>query len=124
MRWTDDIAIDDFGRIDLNKTVEMLKEVTAYGRTIFVSGQARDVQFRLGTYNAAKIWLNGELVFASEVYHSGEKFDQYIAPAKLKKGENVILLKCLQNEQTQPWAKYWRFQFRITDELGTPITSK
>ena len=38
-------------------------------------------------------------------------------------GENEILLKVCQNEQTQSWTKQWEFNFRITDRTGSAIHS-
>jgi hypothetical protein len=39
----------------------------------------------------------------------------------LRKGSNSILLKILQNEQTQSWAQDYSVQFRITDGSGKAL---
>jgi hypothetical protein len=65
--------------------------------------------------------LNGELILSNEVYHAGNQIDQYNASAKLKAGENVIVVKVCQNEQTEPWAQDWAFQLRVCDSTGKAI---
>jgi hypothetical protein len=35
----------------------------------------------------------------------------------------VILVKCLQNEQTEDWAQNWDFQLRVCDATGTAVLS-
>ncbi len=82
---------------------------------------AQTVEFRLGTSNAWKLWLNGELLFAREEYHRGMFLDQYAVRGKLKPGKNTILLKILQNEQTEDWAQDWSIQFRVCDFSGRAI---
>jgi hypothetical protein len=60
-------------------------------------------------------------VMAHEIYHASEAIDQYVAPAEFREGVNTVLVKCCQNEQTEPWAGEWKFQLRITDPLGKPL---
>jgi hypothetical protein len=82
------------------------------------------VQFRIGSKNAWKLWVNNELIFARDEYHRGKtRVDQFVISGKLKKGSNDVLLKICQNEQTQSWTKQWEFNFRITDLTGTPLPS-
>lgn len=108
-------------RVDFNKAFAPVKEVVGYAVTTFDSDQAQDVELRWGSPNATKVWVNGELVASDKVYHSGDKFDQYTAKAKLKAGENTILVKLVQNEQTQSWTNVWHFELRVCDHLGTAI---
>jgi hypothetical protein len=68
--------------------------------------------------------VNGELVTANRVYHTGMVIDQYQGQAKLKKGKNLILVRISQNEQTEPWAQDWKFQLRVTDSLGGPVLAQ
>jgi hypothetical protein len=121
--WKDWTTQDASGLVDLNKALEELKGVVAYGTSEFISPQRQEVQFRLASFSAVKIWLNGKLVDEHKVYHGGSQFDQYISRAVLEPGKNRILLKICQNEQTQPWTRVWQFQFRVCDELGTAILS-
>ncbi len=111
------------GAFDLAKLTEPHKGALDYLLTEFEAAQAQPVEFRLGTANAWKLWVNGELVFAREEYHRGMQFDQYIVPGKLKAGTNTILLKVCQNEQTQDWAQRWAVQFRVCDETGKAVHS-
>jgi len=108
-------------RVDFNKAFAPVKEVIGYAVTTFDSDQAQEVELRWGTPNATKVWVNGELVASDKVFHAGDNFDQYTAKAKLKPGENTILVKLVQNEQTQSWTNVWHFELRVCDHLGTAI---
>jgi hypothetical protein len=121
--WTQVVSTDDYGQIDLNKAIGERKGVIAYAYAEFVSDAERTVDIRLGSYNANKVWVNDELVFANHVYHAGAAVDQYVGGAKLKKGLNTILVKSAQNEQTDSWAKDWWFQLRVCDRIGTAVLS-
>ncbi|MFN3149777.1 hypothetical protein [Bremerella sp.] len=108
-------------RVDFNKAFAPVKEVVGYAVTTFDSDQPQEVELRWGSPNATKVWVNGELVASDKVYHAGDKFDQYTAKAKLNAGENTILVKLVQNEQTQSWTNVWHFDLRVCDHLGTAI---
>ncbi len=122
-RWTEHVSTHELGIVDLNRAIAHRKEVTAYAHTPFTSERERDVDFRLATVNAFKLWLNGELIFARNEYHHGTELDHYRARGRLRAGRNDILLKVLQNEQTQDWADHWRFQIRVCDATGTAVLS-
>jgi hypothetical protein len=109
------------GKLDFNKPLGMLKQTTAYAYTTFNAPEARDAEIRLGCKNGWKVWLNGELLFGRDEYHRGAQMDQYKLKAKLKKGNNTILVKCCQNEQTENWTVEWEFQLRVCDATGTAI---
>lgn len=111
------------GRVDLAELTAPHKGAVTYTATEFVSPDAGPVEFRIGTPNAWKLWVNGEQVFGQEEYHRGMFFDQYIVRAELKEGENTILLKVCQNEQTEDWAQDWVFQLRICDLTGRALNS-
>jgi hypothetical protein len=112
------------GKLDFNKPLGMLKQTVAYAYTTFDAPEARDAEIRLGCKNGWKVWLNGELLFGRDEYHRGAQMDQYKLKAKLKKGENTILVKCCQNEQTENWTVEWEFQLRVCDATGTAIVAK
>jgi hypothetical protein len=120
-KWIDFVTADKFGMVDINKAFGMEKEVTAYAKTDFHSASARPAELRLGSKNAWKIWLNGELVFGRDEYHRGAAIDQYQLPIALKKGKNSLLVKLCQNEQTETWTVEWQYQLRICDATGTAI---
>ncbi|GIT28635.1 MAG: hypothetical protein Ct9H300mP1_06810 [Planctomycetaceae bacterium] len=94
-----------------------------YCSTVFESKTPRSIQFRLGTPNAWKLWINGRQVFANEEYHRGMKLDQYSVPVTLRAGSNTILLKICQNEQDQSWAQRYQFQVRTCDVSGIAVLS-
>src|SRR5207253_3229283 len=81
-------------------------------------------ELRIGTPNAYKMWLNGKLVSQANVYHANVKLDQYVSRAEMRPGQNVIVVKLCQNEQTEDWAADWKFQLRVCDATGTAILSE
>jgi hypothetical protein len=121
VRWQAFATEDEMGVFDIAELTHPHKGAITYAYSEFVSDASRQVEFRLATPNAWKLWLNGELLFAREEYHRGMRFDQYIVPAELQAGENILLLKVCQNEQTQDWAQKWGFQFRVCDPTGRAV---
>jgi hypothetical protein len=123
IQWRSIEASADQGEVDLAAAYDKEKGAVCYLFTEFRSSQARQAQARLGCINANKVWINGKLIMANEVYHSGSMIDQYIGNFQLKKGINRVLLKICQNEQEESWAQDWQFQFRITDLTGKGLRS-
>jgi len=121
VRWQPFVSGDEYGKLDFNKPLGMLKEVTAYAVTTFDSAEERDVELRLGCKDAWKIWVNGQFLFGRDEYHRGQQMDQYRLKCHLKKGANTILVKCCQNEQKEQWTVEWEFQLRVCDGAGTAI---
>jgi hypothetical protein len=119
--WIDHATTDDYGLVDLTKALDKHKGAVAYAAAEFASEEARPVDLRLGCINANKVWLNGELLGGRDVYHTGMDVDQYVYRGKLKAGKNLILVKVLQNEQTDSWAQTWQFQLRVCDAIGTAV---
>jgi hypothetical protein len=124
VKWIDYASEDPYGKVDLNKALEKANATTAYAAAEFLAEKPRDVEIRLTSTNANKIWLNGELVSQNNVYHAGEQMDQYIGKGKLKAGRNMILVKVLQNHQKESWAQDWDFKLRVCDASGTAILSQ
>lgn len=123
VRWSKHATENDYGIVDLAKALMPYKGAVTYATTEFVSDREQAVDFRLGTPNSWKVWLNGELLFGREEYHRGMSLDQYKMRGTLKPGRNVILIKVCQNEQTEEWAQRWQFQMRVCDKTGTAILS-
>lgn len=121
--WREFTTDDDLGTVDLNKAIGKLMGAVGYAATEFHSDAEQEVEFRLGSLCANKLWVNAELVGAHEIYHSGGPMDGYVARVKLRAGANQVLLKVCQNEQTQSWAQDWSFQIRVCDAAGTAILS-
>lgn len=122
--WVKHVTEDKYGVTDLNKVTSPHKGAVTYALAEFVSDKDQKVDVRLGTPNAYKVWVNGDLIFGREEYHRGMSIDQYRMTAQLKAGKNLILLKLCQNEQTEDWAQRWQYQLRICDATGTAILSK
>lgn len=115
---------DKFGLVDLNQGLGKNMGAVGYAYAEFYSDTDRPADIRLGCINANKVWFNGQPIIANHVYHAGTAIDQYVAQVQLKSGKNTILVKCLQNEQTESWAQDWRFQLRVCDAIGTAILSQ
>jgi hypothetical protein len=121
--WKSFTTTDDFGIVDLTKALDKHKGATAYAYAEILSDKDQPADFRYGSINATKLWVNGEELTQNHVYHAGIEVDQYRAKGQLKKGKNQILLKVCQNEQKEAWAQDWKFQLRVCDGIGTAILS-
>lgn len=121
--WKDYVSSADNGEIDLNAALANEKAAIGYGATVFTSSEEREAQLRLRIQNGFMIWLNGERVMAQPIGHTGNFFDQYTVPVKLRKGPNLILVKSVQVEPpaADPWYNAWQFCVRVCDETGTAI---
>jgi hypothetical protein len=119
--WQETTTKDPAGVVELTELYNKEKGAIVYARTVFKVANEVDVEMRLGCINANKLWVNDEEVFMNEVYHAGMSIDQYIGSVKLKPGDNEIVLKICQNEQTESWAQRWQFQIRISDFSGKAI---
>ncbi len=124
VKWAEHVTADPYGMVDLNTAIAKHMGAIGYAATEFISDKAQEVDIRVGSICAAKVWLNGELLMSHEIYHAGTQMDQYIARGKLKAGKNIILVKCAQNEQTENWAQDWQFKLRVCDSAGTAILSE
>ena len=111
----------DTGVFDLNKLIGKEKDRTAYAYTVFESPMKGVAEVRIGSPNAHKIWLNGELVMSNEIYHNSNAIDKFVSKVNLVEGRNEVLVKLCQNNQTQSWAQDWQFQLRFCDEDSKPI---
>ncbi len=118
---------DELGMVNLNPPLDNGKNSIAYAYAEFTlvpsgsSDKTIPAEARLGCINANKVWVNGKLVTANEVYHSGTRIDQYIGACELNEGVNTVLVKVCQNAQTESWAQDWQFQFRFTDRSGAAL---
>lgn len=119
--WKEFTGTHEFGMVDFNKAIGMLKEVTGYAYAEFESDADRPAEVRLGCKNGWKVWLNGRYLFGRDEYHRGAEMDQYRMPVDLKAGRNTLLVKLTQNEQKEEWTVEWEFQLRITDPTGRVI---
>jgi hypothetical protein len=119
VKWSSYETKDPYGLVDLNKAVAKHNGAVAYAFTTVRSEKSTPVEVRLGSNNAVKVWLNGELVIAHEEYHhNGGRVDQYVGKAMLRPGANTLLVKVCQNEQKEEWAQSWSLQLRLCDSVG------
>jgi hypothetical protein len=123
VKWGEITTEDDFGILDIAKSIAPHKGAVMYLSTTFVTDKQQSLQFRLGTTNAFKIWVNEKLLFGRDEYHRGMAIDQYTVDATFKQGKNVILVKLCQNEQTQDWAQRYQLQIRVCDASGVAVLS-
>ncbi|HLQ43208.1 MAG TPA: hypothetical protein VK137_00650 [Planctomycetaceae bacterium] len=122
--WESFSTDDEYGIFNIAKTIAPHKGAAMYAVTEFHSPTDRIVEFRLGTPNAWKLWLNGKQLFGRDEYHRGMAIDQYRVRGDLKPGANTILLKICQNEQTEDWAQRYEFQLRVADLSGIGLLSQ
>ena len=121
VKWVPLSTDDDYCIIDIGKQLENYKGSLMYATTTYTSATDQNLEFRLGTPNAWKLWVNGKLIFEREEYHRGTRMDQYKVPVTLTAGQNTILLKICQNEQDQSWAQDYHFQLRVCDSTGSAV---
>lgn len=121
VEWKKFSTDDEYGIFDIAKKVKNHKGSIMYATTQYNSDGEQQLEVRLGTANAWKLWLNGKLVFEREEYHRSTRMDQYKLPVTFKKGTNTILLKVCQNEQTEDWAQDYHFQLRVCNSTGSAV---
>jgi len=102
------------GYVDLQKICREYNWSVGYGLIYVESPEQKDVQLRVGTNDAAKIWLNDELVWKFNIGRDAS-FDDDIIKVTLKPGNNKILIKVCN------LISLWGFYFRISDENGNGI---
>jgi hypothetical protein len=86
----------------------------AYLKTTITSPEDLEALLLLGSDDGVKAWLNGGVVHASNV-DRGLVTDQDVAPVKLKKGANELLLKVTQG------GGGWAACARVVASDGSPI---
>jgi hypothetical protein len=102
------------GYFDLKETIDPDVWTVAYGLLSFDCPTARQAQLRIGTNEAAKVWLNEEEVWVRNLRRDAF-FDNDIIPVALAAGTNTVLIKVCQIVGN------WGFYFRITDPEGNPF---
>ena len=116
--WKPFAASDSYGVVDLNKEIGKIKNASAYALAVIVAEKETPCEVRVGTINAVQIFLNGKKLFEREEYHHGMTMDYHVGKGTLTAGENVLLVKVCQNDQTDSWAQNWMFQARVCDATG------
>ncbi|NNE00884.1 MAG: hypothetical protein HKN47_26515, partial [Pirellulaceae bacterium] len=107
-----DQAIGDY--VDLVQNVAERDRAVAYAHTILTLQQAQTVRFRLASDDAAKVWIDADVVFenakARQLSQNQRTFDVQLAA-----GRHEMLLKI-----TQSTGK-WGFQIDATDSDDFPL---
>lgn len=86
----------------------------AYGLIYIDSPIEQEVQFRFGTDEGSKVWLNDREIWKLN-RSSDAIFDAYKRTVKLNKGMNKVLIKVCNTYGN------WGFFFRVTDDKGTGL---
>ena len=77
-----------------------------YGSIKLDSPREQDTLMFAGSDDAAKVWLNGELVHNNPIDRAGEDYQDHF-PVTLKAGENVLLVAVYEN--TGEWSGFFGF---------------
>lgn len=127
LKWVAASTADKLGQFNLNKIIdkpeglERYTDSVAYARAVIVAEKETPCDIRVTSITSVQIFLNGKKLYERDEYHHGAPFDAGVGKGTLRKGENVVLLKVLQNNQREDWAKAWFFQVRICDDTGGPL---
>jgi hypothetical protein len=121
VRWKDYASRDRYGLVDLNKAIGNAPDSVGYALAEFTANRARDVELRIGCYNAFKLWVNGDLVLDRRDAYTGMSLDHYAGKAHLRAGKNLILMKVCREDAPPPVPGLWRFQLRVCDDSGAGV---
>jgi len=100
--------------IDLDKALKLTDRCCVYAKTTLISPSEKPVRLELGSDDGIKAWLNGKLVHDLWAKR-GCKPGQDVVKVTLKKGENLLMLKIV-NE-----SGHWAFSCRLRQENGMPV---
>jgi len=102
------------GFINFKEIFERDHWKVAYGLIYIDSPDEREVQFRFGSDDGSKVWLNNQEIWKLNRMDPAI-FDDNKKTVILKKGYNKVLIKVLNTVGD------WGFFFRVTDENGIGI---
>jgi hypothetical protein len=100
--------------IDLKQRYPKESSALAYACAYVLAPEECDVMMRYGSDDGIKIWLNGETLVENRGHRPWRK-DEFSVPARLKKGENIVILKC------ENAGGNWGLNLRVTDAKNRPI---
>jgi len=110
-------AKGETGMVSLLPLFAPSEYVVAYAWTTMMSGADRDAALLLGTDDALAVWVNGQKVYAKEVYRPTVADEDFV-PIRLVKGKNEILLKITQAKGE------WSFCCRLVEaSAGGPAAA-
>jgi len=99
------------GYFDFRKLYPHTAWSVGYALVYIYSPDERKVQFRLGSDEACKLWLNNKKIWQHYI-KEGARYDRDLITVLLHPGYNKLLLKITNNLMD------WGFYFRVTDENG------
>jgi len=88
--------------------------MVAYAVATVTAKRAAEALLTLGSNDGAKVWVNGEQVYAKHIGRGARPHDERI-PIRLREGPNQVLLK------VENWGAGWGFYVAIVDFDGTLI---
>ena len=100
---------NEIGIVDFSKIFHNAENKVAYAFAYLRSPKDRTVYFLLGSDDAVKVWVNGELVHENYTFRAINAGDDRF-PVHLKAGLNPILVKVLNG------VREWGFVLSIVDE--------
>jgi hypothetical protein len=130
LKWVAASTGDKYGKFDLNTllpkpaALERHTDAVAYALAVVVAEKETACDVRVSCITSMQLYLNGKKLCDRDEYHHGAPFDANIGKGILKQGENVLVLKVLQNNQQEGYAKVWFFQMRVCDDTGGPLPLK
>ncbi|HUV87924.1 MAG TPA: DUF3857 domain-containing protein [bacterium] len=115
VRWRRLPAALPTGFLDFTTVLAPAEKCVAYAAVAVNSPARKDASVAIAAAGAVKVWLNGVETFARDAYHEGY-FDQYVAPAPLLPGYNLLLVKVCGDDER------WGFGARFLENGGEPLT--
>ncbi|MBI3839844.1 MAG: hypothetical protein HY288_18125 [Planctomycetia bacterium] len=114
---------DPLGELNLIQALGPAKEAVAYAYTYVESPREQAAQLRCGADDNCTVWLNGQKVFGRDQWLNGTRFDRFITPVQLRRGQNRILVKICQGPQHKDpqVSNNWSLQLRFCDENGAGL---
>lgn len=114
LRWhtARDSSLDGF--INLRENIRQSNWSVGYGLVYIEAPTSKKVQFRLGSNEAIKVWLNDKLVWKMNAIREAA-VDSDVFEVDLRKGKNKVLVKVGNTFGN------WGYYFRVTDSTGKGI---
>ena len=126
LRWVRYHSSEVLGLVDLVQALGPATEAVGFAYATLDAPSDVDAQLRCGADDNCTVWLNGEQVFARQQWLNGIRFDRFVAPVKLRRGENRVLVKICQGPQHKnpEVLNAWSLQLRFCNADGTGLGLK
>jgi hypothetical protein len=126
LRWVRYHTSEPLGLVDLVQPLGGAAEAVGFAYATLDAPRDIEAQLRCGADDNCTVWLNDELVFARQQWLNGIRFDRFVAPVKLRRGENRVLVKICQGPQHKnpDVPNNWSFQLRFCNADGTGVGLK